>query len=239
MATAAIDGQKSAFTRETGDETETMAEVTPSAPAFRDTATPRQRYERSVAVMQAEVGHRIVFYKVLKLVGEHTDEDDLIPAIAALPEMHLDLRTPRFYLDALYDAGALDRETLVCQEDDSFAAPMPTNRFRWAVNEIGNRVLDDLSPTCRLHALHRADADLADAYDAVLSFCGTPRARRDVEKMLKERGLICDLNIAASYYLDRLEEAGGLVWGKGWKTTEEGEAYLEEREKAARSEKDV
>lgn len=232
---AAIGRQERTLTREAWDETGMVTEGAPSVPAFRDTATLQQRYERSVDIIQAEVGHRIVFYKTLVLVGEYADESDLIPAIEAFPETRLDMRTPRSYLNALYDAGAIDREALVCQEDDSFTASMPAKRFRWTVNEVGNRIIEDFSPTCRLRMLYMADVNLDDAYDAILFFCGTPRARRDVEKMLKEHELICDLNIATSYYLDRLEEAGGLVWENGWKTTREGEEYLWEVNKIGRS----
>lgn len=90
-------------------------------------------------------------------------------------------------------------------------------------------LLDEFSPTERLANLFDCEADLVPGFLCVLKFCSdAPRTRQDIEEQLKKSGCHIGLDLDSTFYMDRLEERGGLVWDKGWITTKEGKACLKE-----------
>ena len=97
----------------------------------------------------------------------------------------------------------------------------------WTLTPAGTRVLDQLSATKRLARLYAKDEELAPAFDCILEFCREPRKRTEVEAELRAQGFLNVPGIETSFYVDRLEREGGLVWDGGWLTTEDGLAFLE------------
>ncbi len=204
---------------------------------FRDGATEEERYRRTCAVMQEQSAQREIFYKALACAQRVHEGRDLEAAIAALPEMRVNLRTSRFYVRELYEAGALDRWTIGdgkgADEPDSspdivsnVTSDVTAENWNYRPSAAGERVLADLAPLRRLSALAERESELAKAFAAILSWCVEPRSRVSVEEMLGDCGLLPDRVFSASYCLDRLEEAGGLVWDHGWTTTGEGGMWL-------------
>ena len=102
----------------------------------------------------------------------------------------------------------------------------------WTLTSVGKRVLEQLSATRRLAALYAKDVELAPAFDFVLDLCREPKKRAEVEAGLREQGFLDIPGIETSFYVDRLERDGGLVWDGGWLTTEDGLAFLEQKPEA-------
>ena len=96
----------------------------------------------------------------------------------------------------------------------------------WTLTPAGERVLDRLSATKRLAGLYAKDAELAPAFDCILEFCREPKKRSEIEAELREQGFLNVPGIETSFYVDRLERNGGLVWEHAWLTTDDGLAFL-------------
>ncbi|MBM6998694.1 hypothetical protein I3I95_00865 [bacterium] len=105
-------------------------------------------------------------------------------------------------------------------------APKPVT-YTYELTEVGRRVLAALSPSRHLERLYERDEGLDPAFDFVLDYCREPRRRGDLERELGARGFLASKNVSTSFYVDRLERAGGLVWEDGWRTTEEGRDFLD------------
>lgn len=190
-------------------------------------------YLQTMALLGAEVGHREIFYKTLTFVEKTSDEVSLSEAIGALPEMKINLRTPCFYLTALYESGALTRKAVSYSSFEN-QAPLqeavqdesePT-AYTWHLTSVGARITDEFSPLHRIEALFEKETPCKPIYLAILDYCSTPRKRTDIETMLKKENISIMSGAATSYFLDRLEQCGGLVWDGLWKTTKGGTVCL-------------
>lgn len=195
-------------------------------------------YAKSTALVYKNPSHTQIFYRILVLCSHTHDEDAVTQAICDFPEMNVPLHTPRFFLDELYNAGALDRTPIPVvtdsdewNDEDSASADskhsksfsMPTT-YTWCTNDVGMRLIKDISPDARLHHLMAQEKDISDIYRSVLKFCRTPKTRMQVENFVQHNKRVQGLEVMTSFFLDRLERNGGLVWNDGWKTTSAGEA---------------
>jgi len=128
---------------------------------------------------------------------------------------------------ATQDAAAIAADDEDDTEDlEVSGTPHPLD-YEYTVSEVGKRLIEDFSPTKRIEDLFEVEADLAPGMRAVMSYCDeTARTKSDIEAMLKEAGYHIGLDLDSSFYMDRLEERGGLVWEDGWKTTAEGRECL-------------
>lgn len=229
----------------------------------------KESYARSMQMIFAEYSQHEIYYKTLKLVAQESNETALSQLILNLPEMKIHLRSPRFYLDALYACGALDRTPLgqpsadACEdqsgcgnvelsssrvaasesdadvdgatgnetgERDPLVDGVDENgmpiRFNWYLSVVGSALIDNLSPVTRLQSLLAEDPQAEPIYQSILAYCQKPRSRADVETHLTDAHKLDGFDVFTSFFLDRLEQNGGLVWDEGWVTTQEGEECL-------------
>lgn len=210
-----------------------LKEEDDGAPKFRDTASFEEKYAKTLEVMDRMSCHRPIFYKTLELARQTDGGQDLVDAIYALPEMKLNVRSAQQYLESLYKTGALDREAQEQSEED-IEDEVPVS-YIYSLSSVGAKVLEDLAPTHLLDTLFTDEADCVPGFMAVLAYCGEPRTREEVDGTLKDAGLLYGLDVASTYYLDRLEENGGLVYENGWHTTKAGEDYLEHEKQGGRA----
>ncbi len=106
-------------------------------------------------------------------------------------------------------------------------APEPVT-YTYELTKVGKRVMLTLSPNRRLETLYAQNPNRVPAFDFVLEYCTTPRKRDEIEGELKARGFVTDKRMGASYFCDRLERVGGLVWEGAWSTTQEGREFLDQ-----------
>ena len=130
--------------------------------------------------------------------------------------------------EQLAEASGADEPTEASDAAEPTAQPHHASEHAtWTLTPAGIRVLDQLSATKRLARLYAKDEELAPAFDCILEFCREPRKRTEVEAELRAQGFLNVPGIETSFYVDRLEREGGLVWDGGWLTTEDGLAFLE------------
>ena len=173
-----------------------------SVPEMSEAERFEHDYARSSKAVFTEYAQHEIFYNVLKLVDAQSDEKELMSQIKALPQMKLSLRSPRWYLNALCEAGALSREPLEDESTDgksetatSTQGAVTIKHYRWFITPVGSQLLIDLAPSARLHALIGEDPKAWPIYQLILDFCENPRTRTDIEKHLDASGLVEGLGV--------------------------------------------
>lgn len=117
--------------------------------------------------------------------------------------------------------------------EDAETLPPAFTDYDYSVSPAGERILDEFSPVRRIAELFDVEPDLVGGFKTVLEFCkDAGRSREEIEEVLKEKGFHIGLDLDSSFYLDRLEQQGGLVWkNKGWNTTAAGLEILQQSER--------
>ena len=279
-------------------------------PPFRDVATEDEMVDATRKVFDSQGNFRAIFYQLLDAARTEHAGAALSDFVANLPEMKLVTYPTTYFIESLYDAGALDRalpadyvpRTAAPVDADAFfkegtgaegdpdlataadAAPVATDAFfkegtgaegdpdlataadaapvatdaapaddaaaaadaadaealppaltdyDYTVSPAGERILSEFSPLRRIAELFDVEPDLVGGFKAVLEFCqDAGRSREEIEEVLKEKGFHIGLDLDSSFYLDRLEQQGGLVWkNKGWHTTAAGVEILQQSER--------
>lgn len=153
---------------------------------------------------------------------------DLESRICSYPEMRVRLYEPATLVSWLVDTGALEvqfegHETSVAKLS---AGGRGDEGIVLVATEAGRRVWTEHEEAGEVARLLEAAGAARRTYLRVLELCRIPQSKRTVEQVLVAEGLLDLKRMQVSYYLDRLEKAGGLVWGKGWTTTQQGLAEL-------------
>ncbi|MCC6109364.1 MAG: hypothetical protein LIV29_04935 [Denitrobacterium sp.] len=244
-------------------------------PPFRDVATEDEMVDATRKVFDSQGNFRAIFYQLLDAARTEHAGAALSDFVANLPEMKLVTYPTTYFIESLYDAGALDR-ALPADYVPRTAAPVDAEAFfkegtgaegdpdlapaagaqpaaadaaeadaeadtlppaltdyDYTVSPAGERILSDFSPLRRIAELFDVEPDLVGGFKAVLEFCqDAGRSREEIEEVLKEKGFHIGLDLDSSFYLDRLEQQGGLVWkNKGWHTTAAGVEILQQSER--------
>lgn len=212
--------------------------ITAEAPAPA-TLTPEQvRY-----FLSREPQKRELYYAALRAVSEAVEpfalrRSDLTGAMAACPQaasMHQSLGT---LVDALVTQGLLAaREPEPVYDEAADEEIVDVALTAYALTEAGRAATRDFAPASRLSALLAEEAEHGDRFYDLLAFCAeAPRSRHDIDGLLNDycAAIPTKFSVAAqglypSYFTDRLEKCGALVWEGGWRTTEAGRSVLAAR----------
>ena len=254
-------------------------------PPFRDVATEDEMVDATRKVFDSQGNFRAIFYQLLDAARTEHAGAALSDFVASLPEMKLVTYPTTYFIESLYDAGALDRalpadfvpRTAAPVDADAFfkegtgaegdpdlapaadgraaaaapadaadgaadadpvddaaeALPPALTDYDYTVSPAGERILSEFSPLRRIARLFDVEPDLVGGFKAVLEFCqDAGRSREEIQGVLKEKGFHIGLDLDSSFYLDRLEQQGGLVWkNKGWHTTAAGVEILQQSER--------
>lgn len=193
--------------------------------------------------------HRELLYKALVYCGRERSEAQAEESIAAQPEFAEALQEPRVLLRGLVRCGGLSLTEVDVEGvplDDERRARLRAERNltdeqladlvaerRLSTTPAGRAAAALLAPSRRIAACCSAVPERENAFLAVLQFCETPRTLAQV-KAFVDQNLSADLAIdvpghrlEATYFIDRLDEAGALVWkDHAWVATEDGKRYL-------------
>lgn len=190
--------------------------------------------------------HRELLYKTLSHCTEERTLADVEEWIERQPE----------YASALQDASALvkslsehrgvlvvtrDEEGNPLSEEDLLTMTQQGERERVAAALSGRTIATTpqgkaavslLSPERRIDAFARKIPGRRNAFVELLEFCKTPRTLGEVNALFENSPYLDPTEqsgrqrLRPAYFLDRMEEAGGLVWDKAWVTTEAGKLFL-------------
>lgn len=95
-----------------------------------------------------------------------------------------------------------------------------------AITAAGASALSAWQEEDALGQLLSTAVQLRDVFIRALEICRIPQSEKAVEQQLVAEGLLNLDERQVSYFLDKLEKTGALVWDKGWVSTPEGLAKL-------------
>ena len=166
------------------------------------------------------------------------------------PELRIHVLDPATLVSWLVDAGAIEvlpREDEAKGDDGAIAEkavdeadpsdPAEVEELSHVAREEGCddvlaitdagleawREHEDSDGVARLFASSGA---LEGTFRRVLELCRESRGAKELESALVEEGLLGTSERQASYFLDKLEQAEGIVWDGGWKTTRKGLSHI-------------
>ena len=191
--------------------------------------------------------HRELLYKALVHCQTERTEHAAEEFLARQPEAAQALQTPYTLLRNLAAAGGVtviahDAQGLALDEtrreqlraeglDDDALADLVAER-RVLTTPAGCAACELLAPEHRtLAAIYKVPERRA-TFVRLLDFCRTPRKLADINQLLADDPALAPSQrtagqkLHACYFIDRLEEAGGLVWDGSWVTTDAGKRAL-------------
>lgn len=131
--------------------------------------------------------------------------------------------------DAEYKAQALALDNAI---DDALYGLVEKRTLR--VTETGAAVVRLLDPVKRVTSYATSRPERASLYRKLLEFCLVPRTLEEIKGLLDGDPALEPTEhsgqqaLHASYFIDRMNESGGLQWDGGWVTTSAGRSYLNE-----------
>ena len=197
--------------------------------------------------------HRELLYKALSLCIDPRDEHEVEDYLEgqseyadALQDAHVLLRTlvrhgglvrtaldvqGRELTDELLDQIARDRGLGRALDNDEVADLTASHRV--GTTPAGAAVVALLDPQRRIASCVEAVPERTNAFLSILQLCeGRPSTLGAIKELVRDDPALeptartAHLRLEASYFIDRLSEAGALVWDGGWRTTPAGERYL-------------
>ena len=191
--------------------------------------------------------HRELLYKALVHCQTERTEHAAEEFLARQPEAAQALQTPYTLLRNLaaaggvtviaHDAQGLALDETRCEQlraeglDDDALADLVAER-RVLTTPAGCAACELLAPEHRtLAAIYKVPERRA-TFVRLLDFCRTPRKLADINQLLADDPALAPSQrtagqtLHACYFIDRLEEAGGLVWDGSWVTTDAGTRAL-------------
>ena len=191
--------------------------------------------------------HRELLYKALVHCQTERTEHAAEEFLARQPEAAQALQTPYTLLRNLaaaggvtviaHDAQGLALDETRCEQlraeglDDDALADLVAER-RVLTTPAGCAACELLAPEHRTLAASYQVPERRATFVRLLDFCRTPRKLADINQLLADDPALAPSQrtagqkLHACYFIDRLEEAGGLVWDGSWVTTDAGKRAL-------------
>lgn len=190
--------------------------------------------------------HRELLYKTLAYCSEEKQLADVEDWIEHQPEFPSALQDASSLVKSLADHRGVsittldeDGHPLGDEEIESMVREGKREQVAFALSQRkvkttpqGNAALTLLSPERRISAFVEKIPGRREAFIELLKFCRTPRTLDEVNDLFADSPYLSPTEqsgrqkLRPAYFLDRMEEAGGLVWKKVWVTTEAGEQFL-------------
>ena len=181
----------------------------------KTTAAGGDASERIMERILAEPAYRWVFYKILKFCETPRPVSQVEEAMRSFPQMANAAHSWALLLSWLEQSGAIEKVVVGREEG------------KWETTQTGRKIVKDESPEKKIMTLFSAEPACREIYKQVLNFCRTPRTRSDIEDMLDGNPRLEELGVRPIFFVERLENAGGLEWiKKNWCTTQAGMQVL-------------
>jgi hypothetical protein len=160
--------------------------------------------------ISAEPADKISLCKILVFCESARSYSEIWNEAQSYPEMKASLQTPQTLLKWLVEAGGIDQVAV--------EGPEP----KWQTTLAGRNVVQIENPANQLEQLLAKDPIYREVFLQVLQSCWVPRSRSEIESMLSSNALLESPKIYPSYFIETLEQAGGLAWDGNWRTTQAG-----------------
>ena len=167
-------------------------------------------------LISREHPYRLVFYKVLKYCEMPRISSEVEQQILLSPEMKTAIHSPSILLGWLEEFGGIKR-IVVDGEDE-----------KWQTTDIGKKVAEMETPRKRLLELVSKEPGYSGFYMQILRFCETPRTSVEIEDMFRGNTAMEQTRVHPTFFIQRLEDSGGLEWvDKKWRTAEAAKGVFE------------
>lgn len=207
--------------------------------AVEQELTFEEQVQRARFTLGREPAKREQYYTAL-LACEQAGEQgvgrfELTARLEALPQSKTVYTAMGSLVDTLTRVGALDEELPAPEfDEDTQEEFIDAAKARYHLGAVGAQLLDELRPSARLDALFAQRPEYAPAFRELLEFCvGQSRTLAQVNELLDDycaaipnRRHVTGKALYPNFFLNKVKDAGGLVWNDGWTTTREGEAFL-------------
>lgn len=200
--------------------------------------TQEERIRQAMLLIRREPAKRELYLAALKYVRDSdgsTMRYDIEEKIDSAPQKTTMHQSSGTLVDALVREGLLEERLPSPEYDESTGEEfVDMARASYSMTESGEQTLDRLSPSTRLNELFDKEKEFAEQFLQLLEFCAdAPRSKAEIDALLEEACSrvprtkhVAAQAIYPSFFVDRLESSGALVWKNGWTTTDEGKAFV-------------
>lgn len=198
-------------------------------------------------VVCAHPRHRELYYQCLDFCQEERTLDEAEDYLESLAEYKGALQSSTTLTNVLLKCGGLlyreydsDGRVLDDQyiqelqdqeltDDDIYAL---IARRTLTTTEAGSAVVKLMSPHKRIERVVSLVPERISIFKQVLNYCTEPRSLDAINGLIGDDPLLdpsertAHIRLRASYFIDKLHEAGALVWEGGWLITDAGRMWL-------------
>lgn len=172
-----------------------------------------ERTEKIIERIQNEPAYRTVLYKILAHCQVARLNEDLEKTILSFPEMRAAMHTPQEILSWLENCGAIEKRN----END---------KVMWCTTEAGVNAVEKESFQNQMTRLFINEPEYQESFLEILKACLEPKSLSEIESFFNANPKMKETGVFASYFIEKLERAGGLVWDRKWKITSIGKEFL-------------
>lgn len=198
----------------------------------------------------AEPRYERALYRVLSDCREPIAFSDLAERMNSYPELKIHVLDPATLVSWLVDAGAIevlpregeaeDDDGAIAEESVDEIEPSDSAEIKelsrgareegcdevLAITDAGLEAWREHEDSDGIARLFASSGALEETFRRVLELCRESRGTKELESALVAEGLLDTSERQASYFLDKLEQAEGIVWDGGWKTTRKGLSHI-------------
>ena len=226
------------------DSDATDSDAAKSDPSGDDVRDERPARERLAELMARLGSQRDTAVAVLRLCAAPQTVDALKPEVARLQRQNFSVLDAPILCNLLERAGGLAKVTptgepypadagepqLVEEDGASYYEVRPAPPVCWATTSEGRDLAAEQNPAQALKHLLESEEEYRAVYVDILARCATEggMAMKALDSEFKDHPQLQEPRRYASYFIDRLEAAGGVAWTGSWETTDTGRALLDE-----------
>lgn len=220
---------------------ETTAVTAPehTAEAAPEELSPAELLQRARYIVGREPAKREQYHAALLLCRDADEAGamrfNITAAMEAIPQSRVLFTAMGGLVDTLVRYGMLSEELPPAEfDEDTQEEFVDAAKAVYCITETGLAILEDMDPTARLNALFSERPEHAGAFRMLLEHCqGASRSLAELNALLDDycSAIPNTKHVAAkavfpNFFINKVRDAGGIVWDDGWTTTSEGEAFL-------------
>ena len=201
--------------------------------------------ERTKALFDQMPTLQKMLLDILVLCKEPIATQDAEDRIEEMRRNHRTIYSATTLLDLLERAGAIaktdaqgaslsetEQEPLKIEVGGAcywHAAPAPL--VHWLVTDAGLAQVESYKPLDRISECYKAEPQYAEVFDACLNACAREGGAliKQIDDIIGDEPILQKPRRYAMYFIDKLERAGAVEWGKTWEITQFGREYLASR----------
>jgi hypothetical protein len=171
--------------------------------------------DRVSALLASELSYRWILLRMLEYCYQPRGYLAVQEYTLGLLNERVGIHTPDVLIKWLEDCGGLERIQI-------------EGTGKWRTTLAGARAIDQFSRGLPLQHLLSTQPEYRQVYVEILKFCSQPRKRAEIEESLAGNITIQSSRLHPAYFIQELENHGGLEWsGQHWRTTPTAEGATE------------